>query len=498
MFTRLCGGTLSSKFVNPFDNTHNIFVMFDSVHLFKCIRNNWLNQIDSKQTFHFPDFIDHNKILTASVSDLKMLQNMEQESVVKLAPALNKKVLFPTSLERQNVNLCVRLFDQKNVAALKQYQLELKYSNVEGTICFLEIVLKWWKIFNVTHAYKGVRFNDSNCHPITSVDHESILFLRQFLIWVEKWNNVVVQGEGGNIKKRNGKLTSDTQLALTHTVSTTLEIVKSLFTVLNFKYVLLGKFQTDDLEARFGQYRQMSGACYNISFAQVIESEKKLKTLSIIKVFSAIHREVEIRDIFVNEKDTECETSFESCDISEFEEVCHELESVHISENDLVGITYIGGYICHKLLKYLECEGCKSCFVLLDKTSVLSSNALSYYFNVIDRGNLKYPSDIVINILVTGFKVFKVMIGERYENTFLNCKSQRNVLMSVIYYALDGIDLDVCHSCGRDLNTFFKKCIFTFCNILLNNYSKIKKQKLIDEGKKSTKKRKLDKLSNKD
>ena len=283
-----------------------------------------------------------------------------------------------------------------------------------------------------------------------------------------------------------------------HTVSTTLEIVKSLFTVLNFKYVLLGKFQTDDLEARFGQYRQMSGACYNISFAQVIESEKKLKTLSIIKVFSTIHREVEIRDIFVNEKDTECETSFESCDISEFEEVCHELESVHISENDLVGITYIGGYICHKLLKYVECEGCKSCFVLLDKTSVLSSNALSYYFTVIDRGNLKYPSDIVINILATGFKVFKVMIGERYENTFLNCKSQRNVLMSVIYYALDGIDLDVCHSCGRDVNTFFKKCIFTFCNILLNNYSKIKKQKLIDEGKKSTKKRKLDKLSNKD
>jgi len=51
------------------------------------------------------------------------------------------------------------------------------------------------------------------------------------------------------------------------------------------KYVLLVKFQTDNLEFRFGQYRQMSGANYNVSVTQVIESEKKkLKILSVMKI----------------------------------------------------------------------------------------------------------------------------------------------------------------------------------------------------------------------
>ena len=42
-------------------------------------------------------------------------------------------------------------------------------------------------------------------------------------------------------------------------------------------YVLLGKFQTDNLELPFGQYRQTSGANYNVSLTQIMESEKKLR-----------------------------------------------------------------------------------------------------------------------------------------------------------------------------------------------------------------------------
>jgi len=45
-------------------------------------------------------------------------------------------------------------------------------------------------------------------------------------------------------------------------------------------FVLLGKFQTDSLEARFGQYRQQ----YNISLRQVYESEKKLRLLSTLNL----------------------------------------------------------------------------------------------------------------------------------------------------------------------------------------------------------------------
>jgi hypothetical protein len=141
--------------------------------------------------------------------------------------------------------------------------------------------------------------------------------------------------------------------------------------------------------------------------------------------------------------------------------------------------------MCHKLLKRVECEGCISFFVLLDKTSVLFSNTLSSYFNVIDRGSLKYPSDAVINILVT--YLFKVMISERYEYVFLNSKCQRTVLMSVMYNVIDSLDFDVCQSCGKQLNTFLKKCIFTFCNVLLDNYSRVKNNSVLTKARKPQK-----------
>jgi hypothetical protein len=50
---------------------------------------------------------------------------------------------------------------------------------------------------------------------------------------------------------------------------------------------LLNRFQSDDLEARFGQYRQMSGANYHISVTQVLESERKLKMISLLNLKSA-------------------------------------------------------------------------------------------------------------------------------------------------------------------------------------------------------------------
>jgi len=62
--------------------------------------------------------------------------------------------------------------------------------------------------------------------------------------------------------------------ALKHTVLAACNLSEYLLTNLSFCYVLLGKFQTDPLEFRFGQYRQMSGANYHVAVTQIMESEK--------------------------------------------------------------------------------------------------------------------------------------------------------------------------------------------------------------------------------
>ena len=72
----------------------------------------------------------------------------------------------------------------------------------------------------------------------------------------------------------HGKLTKETFFALKHTTTAILQITDYCVDELHMKYILRGKFQTDQLEARFGKYRQLAGCNYNVSVRQVFECEK--------------------------------------------------------------------------------------------------------------------------------------------------------------------------------------------------------------------------------
>ena len=61
MFIELSGSdSLVPYIVNPVNQIDRIYLLFDTVHLLKCIRNNWINQAD--KTFVYPDF-HHNSCL---------------------------------------------------------------------------------------------------------------------------------------------------------------------------------------------------------------------------------------------------------------------------------------------------------------------------------------------------------------------------------------------------------------------------------------------------
>lgn len=71
-----------------------------------------------------------------------------------------------------------------------------------------------------------------------------------------------------------GNLTHETFTALRHTTTAILQITDYCISELNMRYILTGKFQTDQLKARFGTYRQLAGGNYNISVRQVFECEE--------------------------------------------------------------------------------------------------------------------------------------------------------------------------------------------------------------------------------
>ena len=60
-------------------------MLFDTVHIFKCLRNTWINLKEIAKEFVFSDFSDSNVIRKACFAHLVTMYHMEKKSVVKEA-----------------------------------------------------------------------------------------------------------------------------------------------------------------------------------------------------------------------------------------------------------------------------------------------------------------------------------------------------------------------------------------------------------------------------
>ena len=63
--------------INPYKTPNKIFMLFDIVHLLKCLRNNWIHLKDTAKEFVFPDFSDSNVIRKACFAPLVTMYHME-------------------------------------------------------------------------------------------------------------------------------------------------------------------------------------------------------------------------------------------------------------------------------------------------------------------------------------------------------------------------------------------------------------------------------------
>ena len=176
------------------------------------------------------------------------------------------------------MKLALKIFDDKNVSALAEFGKRF-VCDVSGTQNFILTVIQLWKIMNVKHPLKGRDLNDDFYEPIRSLQDGKLHWLSMFYDFLCAWENLKLQ-------PRHGCLSKETMFALKQTVLAAKLLAECLLRDVRCHYVLLGKFQTDNLEFCFGQYRQMSGANYNVSVTQIMESEKKLRILSVMKLVS--------------------------------------------------------------------------------------------------------------------------------------------------------------------------------------------------------------------
>ena len=103
---------------------------------------------------------------------------------------------------------------------------------------------------------------------------ETSKYSQYFVNWLDKWSTISAKD----------KLTKETFTALHHTTTALLEISEYCLEELNANYLLSGKFQTDCMETKFGQFRQLAGGQHNVSLRQIYECEKKLRFLAVLKL----------------------------------------------------------------------------------------------------------------------------------------------------------------------------------------------------------------------
>ena len=128
-FYKLFNRTCDFQAIHPLDDTRFWYLLFDSVHLLKCIRNNWITEKSQKLSL--------DKESVASFSDVKDLYKAEKDNILKTTP-LTCSAVCPSKLQLQSVQHVLKVFNDRVVAALK-------LQGACETASFIQFILNWWK-----------------------------------------------------------------------------------------------------------------------------------------------------------------------------------------------------------------------------------------------------------------------------------------------------------------------------------------------------------------
>ncbi|KAF2886226.1 hypothetical protein ILUMI_19947 [Ignelater luminosus] len=207
---------------------------------------------------------------------------------------------------------------------------------------------------------------------------------------------------------------------------------KSLYFVIDTVHILKNintHIQTNNLEERFGKYRQLARSQYHVSVRQIFESEAKLRRQAVMPLALTSHNFGEI--IFdVNcvdggslpsqEENAECNVPdilANNCmvDVDDLDE---------ISDTMWPLLTYIGGYCSHQITKKLKCNYC----VEFLKGSNSENTRL---IAARDRGGLSYPHEDVVRIVASVYIIFQKLISSPIEHVFVKQINQRATVISL-------------------------------------------------------------------
>ena len=230
---------------------------------------------------------------------------------------------------------------------------------------------------------------------------------------------------------------------------------------------------------------------------EVMQNEKKLKVKSLLKLYTHSKGEINIKQFFSEFS----EPSQEKCD-TEFVTCFPYINVLRKVSNDVLSsLLYTSGYVARKVLFKIQCDECKD--LIGDKKRSMDLNIDPEHFKyteILDRGGLVYPSDLLFMVLQISYNIFNICVDEKFEAQFLKLANQKQTLIAVIEHCLTSGDdymetFYVCELCETPCMTHLLKAISCLSNICLNNYSISSSEKTVNRNKQTRKKNKQTSLT---
>ena len=417
-----------------------IYLFHDSVHLIKCIRNNLLN----RKRFLFPAFsfegfkdrinlqggeITWNTLREVGKKDSKLAAHL------KKAHKITSKVLYPSNC-KQDVPTALAIFDETTSAAVQEY-----FPSRRESADFLRLINKWWILSNSKNQFSNHILGNAAKDGDGKID-----FLLKMANWVEEWHAARIRN------CESFGLTAQTANALIRTLRCHAGLIKDLLNE-GYSYVLTARFQSDPLERRFGQYRQMSGGRFLVGLKDVVHSEK------IIKIKSLVREGIDVDD---NVKEIDPDKGTKLTDLLlAIDELNLCPDRLKLDQGSREVAVTIAGYAAKKFLKSNAC--CTT-----DMTGDSSeTNPDHVYINILNRGGLTFPSSNLVDYVSTSFAIFS-LTESHISKSSIPSKNASLKVLSHVHGKKDGPSFTCTKHTGYG-QTFINKIV---TNVFLNNKRK--------------------------
>jgi hypothetical protein len=371
-----------------------LFLLFDSIHLGKSIRNNWLTEKTKELEFAA---IETGRITVARWSSLEQIFLSENNSLFKQS-SLTRAAIYPDPMERQSVQLFLQIISESTIAAVE-------LSGDSDTALFLKYLSNFWKVTNVRAPNMDKRNRDDYAGCVHSSNAWQLQFLESFGQLAKS-----MSPRQGADRNRWRALTRDTSSSLYSTCKGYAALCAFLFNR-GVSFVMLGLFSTWALEHQFGKFRQGCGGAYLITVRAIMEKHRIHRAHLMMQLHSTF-----LRDVSVAPKPAEAclcaycsstliSTDFVSALIVLAQDIPRAVREVLI---------YVSGYVDFKTGGSDNDEEADTYFQYDEHRS---------YFDTVNRGGLTVPPDSIVVFCYYSYVAFSILSADRAPcfNAIMRC-----------------------------------------------------------------------------